>query len=77
MFSAIVSESNRAPDWKTMVTFLRMRPSSALRTVGDVFVRHDHAPVVGLEESHHVAEGHGLARHRERPMIATVSPAAT
>ena len=40
---ATVSESNSAPDWNTMVTFLRMRRISGFGEIGDVFVGHDHA----------------------------------
>ncbi len=61
MFSATVSESNRAPDWNTMVTFLRISRSCGLVEIGDVLVGHEDAALVGLEESHDVAQAHRLA----------------
>ena len=61
MFSATVRESNKAPDWKTIVTFLRIRRSSGsaksvMSSMGD-----DDAAAVGLEEAHDVRQGDGFA----------------
>ena len=61
MFSPTVSESNSAPDWNTMVTFLRMRAQFGFVKVGDVFMGHDDAAGVGLQKPHDVAQAHRLA----------------
>ena len=44
-----------------MVTFLRMRRISASVEIGDVFVGDKDAAGIGLEETHDVAQAHGLA----------------
>ena len=61
MFSPTVSESNKAPVWNTMVTFLRISRSCASVKVGDVLVGHKHAALIGLEEAHDVAQADGFA----------------
>ena len=64
MFSPTVSESNNAPHWNTMVTFLRISRSSRLGEVGDVLIGHEDLALIGLEKAHDVAQADGLCPRR-------------
>jgi hypothetical protein len=74
MFSPTVSESNSAPLWNTMVTFLRISRSCGLGVVGDVLVGHKDRPLSGLRKPMMWPRLTDLPTPL-RPMMASVSPA--
>jgi hypothetical protein len=76
MFSATVSESNNAPDWKTMVTFRRMRRSWASSQSVMSSCATITRPRSGFRKPMMCARVTDFPTPL-RPMIATVSPELT
>ena len=67
MFSATVSESNSAPDWKTIVTRRRISRQLIFGPIGDVLAGDEHAPRVRPQKSHDMLQrdrfSHAAAPH--------------